>query len=157
MVSAAARRAAMAVLAAWMAAPSAVAAAPGSVNGVWLDQMGRAGIDIEPCGASVCGTIVWLKEPLNAQGQPKVDIHNATETLQSRRICGLTMLYGFVAGSDGGWKNGYIYDPSVGKTYNSNIQPAADGTLTVRGYLEFTFLGKTQVWTRPATPLPKCS
>jgi len=123
---------------------------------MWIDESGKAGIDIEPCGASVCGTILWLREPLTISGKPKTDIHNAQASLQSRRICGMTMLYGFVPDADGGWKNGYIYDPASGKTYNSNIHLAPDGTLVVRGYLEFTFLGKTQTWTRAAPGLPKC-
>ncbi len=144
------------LLGACLAAPQALAAGPG-LTGMWLDQSGRAGIDIEPCGASVCGTILWLKEPLTAEGKTKLDIHNPQETLQGRKICGLTMLYNFVPDSDGGWKNGYIYDPATGKTYNSNIHLSADGTLSVRGYMTYTFLGQTQVWKRPPAALPRCS
>jgi uncharacterized protein (DUF2147 family) len=136
-------------------APLPASAATG-LNGPWLDQSGRAAIDIEPCSGSVCGTITWLKEPLTADGKPKLDIHNTQEAMQSRKICGLTMLYGFAPDGADGWKNGYIYDPATGKTYNSSIHLAPDGTLTVRGYVEFTWLGKTQVWTRPAAALPKC-
>ncbi len=142
------------LLAACLSAAPALAGQ--SLTGMWLDQSGRAGIDIEPCGASVCGTILWLKEPLTAAGQPKTDINNREAGLHSRKICGLTMLYGFVPDADGGWKNGYIYDPASGKTYNSNIHLAANGTLTVRGYYQYTFLGETQVWTRPRGDLPKC-
>jgi uncharacterized protein (DUF2147 family) len=144
-----------AFLAACLAGPAALASP--ALTGLWLDQSGRAGIDIEPCGASVCGTILWLKEPLTDAGQPKTDIRNTDASLHSRKICGMTMLYGFVPDTDGGWKNGFIYDPASGKTYNSNIHLAPDGSLTVRGYVEFTFLGKTQTWTRPPGPLPKCS
>jgi uncharacterized protein (DUF2147 family) len=133
------------------------AGATQALTGLWLDQSGRAAIDIEPCAASVCGTILWLKEPLTAAGQPKTDIYNTDASLKSRKICGMTMLYGFVPDADGGWKNGYIYDPASGKTYNSNIHLAPDGTLTVRGYWQYTFLGKTQTWTRPPAALPKCS
>ena len=142
-------------ISAWLAA-LAPAVASSSLTGLWLDQSGRAAIDIEPCGASVCGKIAWLKIPLNDKGQPKTDIHNDKPDLQARKICGLEMLYGFVADGEGGWKNGWIYDPSVGKTYNSNIHLTADGTLSVRGYIQFAFLGQTQIWTRPAGMLPKC-
>jgi uncharacterized protein (DUF2147 family) len=135
---------------------SGASTAPAGVTGMWLDQSGRAGIDIEPCGTSVCGTILWLKEPMTAEGKPKLDIHNTQESLQNRKICGMTMLYSFVPDGDGGWKNGYIYDPASGKTYNANIHLAPDGTLSVRGYVTYTFLGKTQVWTRPQGALPRC-
>lgn len=138
-----------------LAALGSAAAAP-TLTGLWLDQAGRAAIDIEPCGASVCGKIAWLKAPLTEKGQPKTDIHNDKPELQARRICGLEMLYGFVPDGEGGWKNGWIYDPSVGKTYNSNIHVTAEGTLSVRGYIQFAFLGETQIWTRAAGDLPKC-
>lgn len=155
MFSARSRLALPTFLAACLAAAPAIASQ--ALTGLWLDQSGRAAIDIERCGTSVCGTILWLKEPLTPAGQPKTDIHNTDANLQSRKICGLTMLYGFVPDADGGWKNGFIYDPVSGKTYNANIHLAPDGTLAVRGYWQYTFLGKSQTWTRPPAPLPKCS
>jgi uncharacterized protein (DUF2147 family) len=137
---------------------SPAAAAQTGVDGLWLDEAGRAAIDIEPCqGNSVCGTIVWLKEPLNPQGKPKTDIHNQREELQTRKICGMMMLYGFSPDGSGGWKEGYIYDPSSGKTYNSQFHLKEDGTLYVRGYVGYSFLGQTQIWTRPAGDLGRCS
>ncbi len=125
MFSARSRLALPTFLAACLAAAPAIASQ--ALTGLWLDQSGRAAIDIERCGTSVCGTILWLKEPLTP------------------------------AGADGGWKNGFIYDPVSGKTYNANIHLAPDGTLAVRGYWQYTFLGKSQTWTRPPAPLPKCS
>jgi uncharacterized protein (DUF2147 family) len=134
------------------------ASAPTGVNGLWLDGSGRAAIDIEPCqGNSVCGSILWLKEPLNAQGQPKIDIHNQRPEMQTRKICGLMMLYGFSPDGSGGWKDGYIYDPASGKTYNSQFHLKEDGTLYVRGYVGYSFLGQTQIWTRPTGELPHCT
>lgn len=154
MFLAAHRLGALSLLAACLSAPAA-SAAPG-LMGLWLDQAGRAAIDIEPCSGSLCGTIVWLKEPLAADGKPKTDINNTEASRQSRKICGLVMVYGFAPDGADGWKNGYIYDPSVGKTYNANIHLSPDGTLKVRGYLQYTWLGQTQVWTRPAGALPAC-
>ncbi len=147
----------LAALALSLAAFGAPSLAAPSLTGLWLDQSGRAGIDIEPCGAALCGKITWLKMPLTPQGAPKTDINNPEPSLQPRKICGLTMLYGFAPDGAGGWKDGYIYDPTNGKTYNANLRLAADGTLAVRGYLEFTFMGKTQTWTRPPQPLPNCT
>ncbi len=132
------------------------ASASPSLTGMWLDESGRAGIDIEPCGTSVCGTIRWLKIPLDEQGAPKTDKHNPKPEMQARKICGLVMLYGFTPDGEGGWKSGWIYDPASGKTYNSNIHLAPDGTLAVRGYIQYAFLGQTQTWTKPSSDLPQC-
>jgi len=116
-----------------------------------------AGITIAPCGEKLCGTITWLKAPLNAEGKPKTDIHNTDATLQARPICGLPMLGDFVAGDTAGaWTGGFIYDPEKGETYKSNMHLQPDGTLVVRGYIGISWLGRSQVWTRPPAPLPHC-
>ncbi len=133
---------------------AAQAAAP--LTGVWLDESGRAGIDIEPCGDSVCGRISWLKVPLNDKGEPKVDIHNPQPELQGRKICGLEMLSGFAPDGSGGWEKGLIYDPATGKTYKSNMHVMENGNLSVRGYVGIPLFGQSQTWTRPAAQLPKC-
>ena len=135
--------------------PSPTAAA--LPTGVWLDASGRAGITIAPCGEKLCGTITWLKAPLNAEGKPKTDIHNTDASLQARPLCGLPMLASFAAGdSAGAWTGGSIYDPEKGETYKSNMHLQPDGTLVVRGYIGISWLGRSQVWTRPPTPLPHC-
>ena len=138
-------------------AHAATTPAPTLPTGLWLDASGRAGITIAPCGEKLCGTITWLKAPLNAQGKPKTDIHNTNAALQSRPLCGLPMLGDFVADdSPGAWTGGFIYDPEHGETYKSNMHLQDDGTLVVRGYVGIAWLGRSQIWTRPATPLPHC-
>ena len=135
--------------------PTAMAANQG-VTGAWLVEDGKATVDIEPCGASVCGTIAWMKNPLNDQGKPKTDVHNTDPAQQGRKICGMQILWGFTQDSDGGWSGGQIYDAEHGKTYSSNIHVADDGTLALRGYVGISLFGKSQTWTRPASPLPHC-
>jgi len=73
-------------LTAWcLGAPAAHAQ---SLTGWWLDQSGRAGILISPCGGStLCGSIDWLRTPLNAVGQKKTDIHNTNAALRPRLLC----------------------------------------------------------------------
>lgn len=47
------------------------------------------------------------------------------------------------------WDGGKILNPQDGKVYKVKLQPSADGTkMTVRGYIGFSLLGKTQVWER---------
>ncbi len=141
---------------AWLSvAPSAHAqAAP---QGAWLDQTKRAEILIAPCGAALCGSIVWLKPPAPGTNPPTTDIHNPDVSLQNRPLCGLTMLGGFVPDGSGGWTNGWIYDPEKGKTYKSVIHVAADGSLKLRGYIGIPMLGRTEIWTRPPAALPHCT
>jgi len=47
------------------------------------------------------------------------------------------------------WTDGYILDPKNGKEYHCKIQLTEAGTkLLVRGYIGFSFIGRTQTWTR---------
>lgn len=46
------------------------------------------------------------------------------------------------------WTDGEIMDPANGKSYDCTIKLDDDNTLNVRGYLGFSFLGRTQVWKR---------
>lgn len=133
-------------------------AQPAGPDGLWLDESGRAGIDIAACGERLCGTITWLKEPIDPDtGKPKLDKHNDDPALQSRPLCGLRMLWDFVADDPGEWSGGRIYDPDSGSTYKSHMVLRPDGTLRVRGYIGISLFGRSQVWTRPAHTLPNCA
>ena len=47
------------------------------------------------------------------------------------------------------WEGGHILDPTSGRTYKATLKLADGGTkLLVRGYIGFSFLGRTQTWTR---------
>lgn len=47
------------------------------------------------------------------------------------------------------WEDGKILDPKNGKVYKLKLTPIEAGKkLQVRGFLGFSFLGRTQVWTR---------
>ncbi len=124
--------------------------------GLWLDESGRAGIAIAPCGSKLCGTITWLKIPLDPRGKPKRDVHNADPALRDRPICGLQMLSGFAADDADAWAGGVIYDPQGGKIYSATLRLQPDGTLRVRGYVGIPLFGRSEIWTRPAATPPGC-
>jgi uncharacterized protein (DUF2147 family) len=125
-------------------------------EGWWLDQTGKGGILIAACGNQLCGRLEWLQNP-DVQGKPKTDSHNPDAALQSRPLCGLTIVGGFSPDGSGGWTGGWVYDPQSGKTYKAEMHIAADGTLHLRGYIGIPMLGRTAVWTRPPAIPPQCS
>lgn len=121
-------------------------AASDPVEGVWLTENGGAHIEIAPCGESMCGTIIWLKEPNRLDGTPKRDINNPDESRHVNPIIGLQMISGFEKEEPGVWEDGEIYDPESGKTYDSNMMSKDPDTLEVEGCV--LFFCQEQTWTR---------
>lgn len=120
-----------------------------AVVGTWLTEPKNAKVKIFHRGAAYFGKVVWLKEPNNEKGEPKLDRENPEEKLRSRPIMGLEMLRDFVYDEDFVWEDGEIYDPKNGKTYSCKMTLSSDRrTLEVRGYIGISLIGRTQVWTR---------
>ena len=119
------------------------------IIGTWATEEGKSHVAIASCGEKLCGSIIWLKEPLDEKGQPRHDANNPDTELRSRRILGLPLLANFTAGDESDvWENGSIYNPEDGEVYSCTITFLDSNTLKVRGYVGLPLLGKTQVWTR---------
>ena len=122
--------------------------------GDWITAEGNSHVRIVPCAndaATLCGKIVWLAEPLNPEGQPKLDRRNPDTALQARPILGLAIVTGMRPAGGGKWSGGEIYDPTAGKSYNSKMNLGRPGELVVEGCV--VFLCRAQTWTaRPVTP-----
>ena len=118
-------------------------------QGIWATQGDDSHVKIEKCGASLCGTIVWLKDPFGDDGKDAVDSKNPDPSLRTQKLVGLSLLSGFQPTDDPTvWKNGRIYNPEDGRTYSCNLKVQDTNTLRVRGYVGFSLLGETQIWNR---------
>lgn len=115
------------------------------ILGVWYNAEKTAKIEIYKQRSEYFGKIVWLKEPLR-DGKPKLDIHNQDESLRKRPVMGLILLNNFVFDEDE-WEDGTIYDPKNGETYDCVITKTGN-ILYVRGYVGFSFIGRTTEWTK---------
>ncbi len=121
----------------------------GEAVGTWATEEGKSHVEITACGTKLCGTIIWLKEPLDDKGAPKSDANNPEPKMQSRPIIGLPLLVNFIAGEEANvWDNGTIYNPEDGENYSCTLTLLDGTTLKVRGYVGLPMFGKTQIWTR---------
>ena len=134
------------VLAAALLLSFAPVAAAQDILGLWNADDSR--VEIYACGDLLCGRIAELDEPLDANGNPKLDTNNPDPALRSRPILGMDLIAGFSPKGEGKWRGGTIYDPRDGKTYKCAMSLKPDGTLEVRGYVGVALFGKTVVWTR---------
>ena len=137
----------LAAFAAMLVAVALSGAALADPRGVWLTPGGKSHVEIAPCGSRLCGRIVWLREPNNAQGRPLRDARNKDESLRSRPILGLPLLTGLPQEpEDGVWDDGDIYNPEDGKTYSSELEMKDQDTLKVSGCV--WFFCQSQIWKR---------
>ena len=113
------------------------------ILGVWANSSNKAHIHIYKESGKYYGKIVWLKNPNDASGKPKIDKKNPDENARDKRIIGLVVLRDFKFDDDE-WKSGRIYNPEDGKVYKSFIKLHDKKHLSVRGYIGFSLLGKTE-------------
>lgn len=158
----------MAVLVAACTAPAADApTGADSILGRWFFDNGRdrAHIEISREGEFFEGRIVWLERPnyplddaLGMGGRPKIDRRNPDPGLRTRPILGLKILEGLRYNGRHEWIGGRVYAPDEGRSYKGKAW-LDNGVLKVRGYVGFSFLGRTMEWPRVsrdagASPLP---
>ena len=118
--AAAASAAVFAALAVTIADPTRVSAASPEPMGTWLTQNADARIRIARCGKAMCGTVVWIKHPIDdATGKPPVDSKNPDPRKRNRKILGLR-IFAMTADGQGDWL-GAIYNSDDGQTYAGKL------------------------------------
>ena len=125
-----------------------VAAAPAKAEemiGTWLTQQADARIRVTKCGKAVCGTVVWIKDAIDAKtGQPQADDKNPNPSLRSRKIVGIR-IFAMEQDASGAWTGG-IYNSDDGQTYKGRLVPRGENELEVQGCAGP--LCGSEVWTR---------
>ncbi len=114
--------------------------------GVWADEDGKSNIEIAPCGKSLCGQVVWLKDPNDDSGRPKTDANNPEKSLRSRPLLGLTIIEGLKPNRDRTRLKGRVYNAGDGKVYVLYLEPQGQ-TMSVVGCVLVILCG-SQTWTR---------
>lgn len=116
--------------------------------GVWEPGHGKAKVLIEKIGNKYFGKIVWLREPLDEDGNKKTDKNNPDEKMHDTPLLGYKILKDFEYVGDKTWENGTIYDPENGSLYSCTITLKNKNTLDVRGYIGVSMVGRTDTWKR---------
>lgn len=113
-----------------------------AIQGNWLTEPKDGIIQITRNGDVYEGRIV------GGNDKGKLDTNNPDPAKRSLTLRGQVIMQGLKYDGDGQWSGGTIYDPKGGSTYKCKLELRPDGTLKVRGYIGFSLLGKTQIWTR---------
>jgi len=125
-----------------------IAQSSADILGVWLTHDKGAKIEFYKSGDKYYGKLIWGNRVYEADGKTlRKDINNPDASLRSRALLNTIFFKDFIY-EDGEYTGGTIYDSDSGKTY-SGIIAVKDKKLHLTGYIGFTWLGKTVVWTRP--------
>ena len=127
-----------------LAGLASAALSPDTAFGRWQTETRHGIVEVERCGASICGKLTGsdgLKVNPNL-----LDVNNKDVPRRGRRMMNLQFMSGFVRG-DGEWTGGTIYNGDDGGTYKATITPIDADHLKVRGCIVWP-LCKSQTWTR---------
>lgn len=117
------------------------------ILGVWANGTNKGHIQLYKQDGKYYGKIIWLKQPYDDTGKPKIDKNNPDVNARSRSLLGLVMLRDFKY-EDGEWVDGRIYNPDDGKEYKCNMKLKDLKTLAIRGYIGISLIGKTEKFIR---------
>ncbi len=120
-----------------------------AIVGIWLSEKKDGKIEVYKTGDKYFGKLVWIKDPLNKEGKPKLDVNNPEITNKTKTILGSTILKNLSFTEDNTWEDGTIYDPNNGKTYSCKVTLVDNGQkLNLRGFIGFSLIGRTSSWTK---------
>lgn len=120
---------------------------PDAILGEWANGTNKGHIKLYKQNGRYYGKIIWLKQPNDEMGKPKIDKNNPDEKARLKPLLGLIMLRDFRY-EDGEWTGGKIYNPDDGKEYKSKMKLKNSKTLAVRGYIGISLIGKTETFIR---------
>lgn len=123
-------------------------AATSGLETTWLVEDGTTKIRFEPCGADLCGRIVWLQHPNDRDtGKPVADKYNPDPALRSRPLLGLVIFTGLRPVGANEWK-GTVYNAGNGGDYEVTLRLDEQGRAEVEGCGLMGLVCQTQTWTR---------
>jgi uncharacterized protein (DUF2147 family) len=127
-----------ALLAIASAAPaSALAPAPSTVEGLWMNPHGTVAVRTGDCRGRLCGWVAWASpQALEDAKDSGID-----------RLIGTELLEDYKAAGAGRW-SGAVYVPDMGHRFSSTITRPSPGELRIQGCLIGGFFCKSQTWQR---------
>lgn len=117
------------------------------ILGIWRNASGKGHVEIYKENGKYFGKLVWLKKTHDENGKPYLDKNNPDKKNTTQPLLGLIMLRDFLF-DDGEWTGGKIYNPEDGKEYKSYMKLKDRETLYVRGFVGFSWIGKTVTFQR---------
>lgn len=120
------------------------------IVGVWWNDEKTSKIEVKEKDGKYIGTIVYMIPEKYENGAPPKDDENPDPALRDRSVVGIQILNGFEYNAKKKeWKNGSIYDPKSGKTYDCYGWLENNDLLKLKGFVAgIRWMGKSTEWYR---------
>ena len=116
--------------------------------GTWLTGDKKGKIRIVSCGGAICGTLVWMAEPIDPDtNQPKLDKHNSNASLQNRPLLGVPIVLNMAPTGGDKWE-GQVYNAEDGGIYTGSFAMTGANSAELKGCVMAGLICKGQTWTR---------
>ena len=125
------------------AAAGAADLAPTQILGNWLTEHHDGIIEI-----SLAADGTYQGRIAGGNAPQRRDAHNPDDSKRDQLLLGQFIVKGMKYDGEGKWSGGTIYDPDNGRSYKCRWELLDAGRLQVRGFIGFSLLGRSQVWTR---------
>ena len=121
------------------------------IVGVWQPENENYHVELYLQDGYYHGKIVWMEEPKDKIGRPKLDKLNPQRNLRTNQVLGLEIITDFEFNDlDNNWEEGMIYNPTSGETMKGTFQMMDDNTLELVAFVGFSLSEVTFKWTRVA-------
>ena len=127
--------AATAAAVAGLSAP-AEAAAPTNAQGVWRNPKNTVHVKLQPCGGTMCGTVIWAAPKAQAKARAA-----------GQQLVGAQLFREFKPVAPGQWK-GRVFVPDMNRTFSGTITAAGPSKMVGKGCLIGGFFCKQQTWVK---------
>ena len=118
-------------------APALPAEARDQSFGVWRNPSNSVHVRAEPCGARMCGVVVWASDKAKADaargGTPQ--------------LIGARLFRDFRQEKPGVWR-GRVFVPDINKTFSGTVSVLDPNRIEGKGCLVGRIGCKSQIWTR---------
>ncbi len=120
------------------------------IEGVWWNEIKSIKIKVERKEDKYIGTIVYIIPEKYINGSPAKDAKNPNPELRKRSLLNFQILCGLKFDpNENEWKDGEIYDPKTGNTYDCYVWLEDNNTLQIKGFVAgIRLLGRVSTCTR---------
>lgn len=108
-----------------------------SVQGEWKNTKNTIHMRVQPCGAGMCGTVIW------AGDQQRADAKKGS----GKELIGSMLLRNLVRGEDGKWR-GKVYVPDIDSNVSATVIQLDRNTIRITGCTLVGLICRTQHWQR---------